>query len=193
MAIGLLGSNFRFLTTGTFDDGFELPPLPKTESDATTTDSVKFDVVNFCPRASFGVVLPDAEMTFASIKCQKKWFDVTNSTHKIKWLNYLQMWPAVHIHLVQNLYCDYVMVSNALIRVVPWMSPSLTKSFLCSSICCYFYCLSFLLYCCCCCYCHHRQRTHSECRCSNCSMSCLCLFGLYLDSPTAIESLLILK
>lgn len=45
-------SSFRFLTIGTFDvdadgcvDGFV--SLPNTESEFTTTDSVKFDVVNF--------------------------------------------------------------------------------------------------------------------------------------------------
>lgn len=46
VVLDLFDSNFRFLTTGTFDPDFELP-LPKTESDVTTTVSVKLDVVNF--------------------------------------------------------------------------------------------------------------------------------------------------
>lgn len=55
-------SSFRFLTIGTFDvdvdgcvDGFGSPP--NTESEFTTTDSVKFEVVNFCPKLSLADAL----------------------------------------------------------------------------------------------------------------------------------------
>lgn len=56
-AFDLFGSSLRFLTACTLDDVFEL--LPNTGSDETTTDSVKFDVVNFCPRISLAVALDD--------------------------------------------------------------------------------------------------------------------------------------
>lgn len=44
------------------DDGgggapFESPPLPNTESDFMTTDCVKFDVVNFCPKPPVSLLL----------------------------------------------------------------------------------------------------------------------------------------
>lgn len=69
----LFGSSLRFLTTCTFDGGFELLPLPKTGSDETTTDSVKFDVVNFWPRISFAVAFTDTGVTMlASNKFYKK-------------------------------------------------------------------------------------------------------------------------
>lgn len=55
LGVDFVESNFRFLTIGTFDDGCVndfgsvLPPVfpPNTESELTTIDSVKFDVVNF--------------------------------------------------------------------------------------------------------------------------------------------------
>lgn len=59
-------SSFRFLTIGTFDvdvdgcdDGFA--SLPNTESEFTTTDSVKFEVVNFCPKFSLAAALIAAD------------------------------------------------------------------------------------------------------------------------------------
>lgn len=63
LELDLFVSSLRFLTTCTFDGAFELLPLPKTGSDETTTDSVKFDVVNFWPRISFAVALADAGRT----------------------------------------------------------------------------------------------------------------------------------
>lgn len=65
----LFGSSFRFLTAGKLAGGFVLlppPPLPNTESEATTTVSVKFEVVNFWPSTSFAVALADTGMTLAS-------------------------------------------------------------------------------------------------------------------------------
>lgn len=64
----LLESSFLFLTIGTFDvdvDGCvdDFVSLPNTESEFTTTDSVKFDVVNFCPKLS----LADAFSAFDTI------------------------------------------------------------------------------------------------------------------------------
>lgn len=65
--LGLFDSNLRFLTTGALDAGFAVPPLPKTESDATTTVSVKFDVVNFCPRTSFVALFAETGTALASV------------------------------------------------------------------------------------------------------------------------------
>lgn len=60
--LDLFGSSLRFLTTCTFDGGFALFPLPKTGSEETTTDSVKFEVVNFWPKTSLAVAFADADM-----------------------------------------------------------------------------------------------------------------------------------
>lgn len=61
LELDLFGSSLRFLTTCTFDVIFEV--LPKTGSDETTTDSVKFDVVNFWPSKSFAGALTDTGVT----------------------------------------------------------------------------------------------------------------------------------
>lgn len=52
-------SNLRFFTTGKF----VVDLLLNTGSDATTTDSMKFDVVNFLPKLSLfdALDVPDAE------------------------------------------------------------------------------------------------------------------------------------
>lgn len=62
-AFDLLASSLRFFTTGTLDGGFA---DPNTESDATTIDSVKLDVVNFWPRISFGTAF-ETGVTLASV------------------------------------------------------------------------------------------------------------------------------
>lgn len=99
-----------------------------------------------------------------------------------------------HIHWVLCLCCDSVMVLNVLVRVALLMSPLLTMNFLCYSICCYFYYLSFLLYCYCYCYCHHHHRPiHSVDQCLNYSMNCLYLFGLYFDWSTVTVHLFVLR
>lgn len=64
----LLDSNFLFLTTGTFEPGFELLPPPNTGSDVTTIDSVKLDVVNFCPSTSLVGAFPDTGVTLPSVE-----------------------------------------------------------------------------------------------------------------------------
>lgn len=67
VVLDLLDSNFRFFTTGTFEPGFELPLLPNTGSDETTIDSVKFDVVNFCPSTTSLFVAVETGVTLASV------------------------------------------------------------------------------------------------------------------------------
>lgn len=61
--LDLFGSSLRFLTTCAFDGGFALLPLPNTGSDETTTDSMKFEVVNFWPRTSLAVAFADVGTT----------------------------------------------------------------------------------------------------------------------------------
>lgn len=90
VVLDLFVSNFRFFTTGTFAPGFELPLLPNTGSDDTTIDSVKFDVVNFCPSTTslFAAVETGGMLASVYEKCKTIKQLVTMSIHN-EFGNYL--------------------------------------------------------------------------------------------------------
>lgn len=78
----LLESSFRFLTIGTFDDVDvdgcvdDFVSLPNTESEFTTTDSVKFDVVNFCPKLSLADAFSAFDTIFEDVASETNEMDI---------------------------------------------------------------------------------------------------------------------